>query len=198
MGHLDSLQQVIDQLTKLPGIGPRSAERIAYHLLKSTTDEAAALAQAILHLKERMRQCQECLGLSEHALCSLCNDPQRDRHLICVVEEPKDLLAIEKTGSFHGVYHVLWGAITPLEGIGPDQLKIPELLERIEHHQAQEVILSMDHDQEGEATALHLAEIIKARGVQVSRLAAGIPVGSNVEYTDHATLTRALSGRQPC
>lgn len=196
MTRLAPLERLIERLTQLPGIGPRSAERIAFHLLKSSTEEATQLAEAIQDLKRTIRQCRQCLGLSDGELCAICGDARRDQGVICVVEEPKDVFAIEKTGSFHGVYHVLWGAIAPLEGLTADQLKIPELLQRLAASPAREVILATDHDQEGEATAMHVAELLKPRGVTVSRLAAGIPVGSHVEYTDQATLARALAGRQ--
>ena len=196
MARLAPLERLIDCLTHLPGIGPRSAERIAFHLLKSSPEDAAQLAEAMLDLKRTIRQCRQCLGLSEGELCHLCSDPRRDQGMMCVVEEPKDVFVIEKTGSFNGVYHVLWGAIAPLEGIAADQLKVPELMQRLDAAPVREVILAMDHDQEGEATALHLAELLKNRGIKVSRLAAGIPVGSHVEYTDQATLARALEGRR--
>lgn len=196
MARLAPLEQLMQRLTRLPGIGPRSAERIAFHLLQVPAAETQQLAQAIGDLKRLIRQCGECLGLSDGDLCHICGDAQRDRNFLCVVEEPKDLFAIEKTGTFHGVYHVLWGAIAPLDGISAEQLKIPELLRRLDQRAAREVILATDHDQEGEATALHLAELLKGRGVKVSRLAAGLPVGSNVEYTDQATLARALEGRR--
>ncbi len=197
MTRLAPLGRLIECLTRLPGIGPRSAERIAFHLLKSAPEEAQQLTQAIQEFIRTVRPCRVCLGLSDGELCAICRDPQRDQHLLCIVEEPKDLLAIEKTGAFHGIYHVLWGAIAPLDGVSAAQLKIPELLRRVEQQSVSEVILATDHDQEGEATALHVGELLKARGITVSRLAAGIPVGSNVEYTDQATLTRALAGRHP-
>ena len=196
MAHLAPLERLIECLVRLPGIGPRSAERIAFHVLKSTTEEADRLGQAIQELKRTLRQCRECLGLSDGELCAICADTRRDHNIICVVEEPKDIFAIEKTGSFHGVYHVMWGAIAPLEGLSEEQLKIPELLRRLEASSVREVILATDHDQEGEATALHVAELLKGRGVKISRLAAGIPVGSHVEYADQATLARALEGRR--
>ena len=196
MARLAPLERLIERLTQLPGIGPRSAERIAFHLLKSPADEASRLAHAILDLKESVRQCQRCLGLSEGELCHICADGRRDQQLICVVEEPKDVFAIEKTGSFPGVYHVLWGAIAPLEGMSAEQLKVPELLARLHGGGVQEIILATDHDQEGEATAMYVAERLKGHGVKISRLASGLPVGSNVEYTDQATLARALEGRR--
>ena len=189
------LERLIESLTRLPGVGPRSAERMAFHLLASTAEEAQQLAAAILDLKRLVRQCRECLGLSEGEVCRICEDARRDHGIICVVEEPKDIFAIEKT-SFAGVYHVLWGAIAPLDGVAAAQLKIPELLKRLDTSTVREIIVATDHDQEGEATAMHLAELLKGRGVTVSRLAAGLPVGSHVEYTDQATLARALEGRR--
>ena len=195
MRRLAPLERLIEQLTQLPGIGPRSAERIAFHCLKASTQAATDLAQAIVDLKRTVRPCRECLGLSDGELCAICADTQRDHQLICVVEEPKDVFAIERTDSFQGVYHVLWGSIAPLEGISAEQLKVPELLKRLTPS-VREVIVATDHDQEGEATAFHMAELLKPRGIKVSRLAAGLPVGGNVEYTDQATLARALEGRR--
>jgi len=196
MTRLAPLERLLERLTRLPGIGPRSAERIAFHLLKSSTEESAQLAQAIQELKRSVRPCRTCFGLSDGDVCAICADQRRDHGIVCVVEQPKDALAIERTGSFTGVYHVLWGAIAPLEGLSADQLKIPELLQRTRHGSVREVILATDHDQEGETTALHIAQQLKGFHLTVTRLAAGVPVGSNVEYADQATLARALEGRR--
>lgn len=190
------LLRLLDLLEKLPGIGPRSAERIAFYLLRASKEEADHLARAITDAKHHLRFCEICFNLSEDARCQICQDPARDPSTICVVEEPKDVLAIEKTGSFRGLYHVLLGAIAPLEGIGPELLKIDELLQRLAEGAVQEVLIATDADKEGEMTAAYLAKLLRARPVKVTRLASGIPVGSHLEYADQATLAKALEGRR--
>ena len=189
------LQRLLDALEKLPGIGPRSAERMAFYLLRTSREETQQLAQAITDVKERLRFCQVCYNLSEEERCVICEDPSRDASVLCVVEEPKDVLAIEKTGAFHGLYHVLLGAIAPLDGIGPELLKIDELLARL-GGDVQEVIVATDADKDGETTAAYLSKLLRPRGVKLSRIASGIPVGSHLEYADQATLARALEGRR--
>lgn len=194
--YTKSMDRLISALTKLPGIGAKSAERIAMHILKSPKEEAAFLTDAIMRLKETTGFCKACYNLSEGELCRICSDPQRDRTVILVVEAPKDIVAIEKTGTYHGLYHVLLGALSPLDGIGPDELKIKELLRRIKADKIMEVIIATDADTEGETTALYISKLLKDQGVKTSRIAYGLPVGSNLEYADQATLARALEGRR--
>ena len=190
------LLRLLEALEKLPGIGPRSAERIAFYLLRTSREEARALAQAITDVKDRLRFCEVCFNLSETSRCVICQDPARDATALCVVEEPKDVLAIEKTGAYRGLYHVLLGAIAPLDGIGPELLKIDELLRRLADGAVEEVIVATDADKDGEATAAYLTRLIRPRGMKVTRIASGIPVGSHLEYADQATLARALEGRR--
>jgi recombination protein RecR len=190
------LLRLLEALEKLPGIGPRSAERMAFYLLRTSREEARALAQAIADVKDRLRFCEVCFNLSETPRCVVCQDPSRDSSVLCVVEEPKDVLAIEKTGAYRGLYHVLLGAIAPLDGIGPELLKIDELLRRLADGAVAEVIVATDADKDGEATAAYLTKLIRPRGMKVTRIASGIPVGSHLEYADQATLARALEGRR--
>lgn len=187
---------LLEALEKLPGIGPRSAERIAFYLLRTSREETQRLAQAITEVKTALRFCEVCFNLSEQDRCRICQDPTRDPAVLCVVEEPKDVLAIEKTGAYRGLYHVLLGAIAPLEGIGPELLKLDELMARLADSHVQEVILATDADRDGETTANHLSKLIHARPVKVTRIASGIPVGSHLEYADQATLAKALEGRR--
>ena len=198
MAYARSLLRLLELLEKLPGIGPRSAERIAFYLLRLPKEDARQLAQAITDLKERLHFCEICFNIGEENRCPICQDPTRDPSLICVVEEPKDVLAIEKTGAYRGLYHVLQGAIAPLDGIGPELLKIEELMRRLSESAVQEVIIATDADKDGETTAAYLAKLLRNRngGIKLSRLASGIPVGSHLEYADQATLTRALEGRR--
>ena len=190
------LLRLLEALEKLPGVGPRSAERMAFYLLRTSREEARQLAQAIQDMKEQLRFCDVCFNLSEEPRCPICQDPSRDASLLCVVEEPKDVLSIEKTGAYRGLYHVLLGAIAPLDGIGPELLKIDELLRRVEEGLAQEVIIATDADKDGETTAAHLSKLLRPKAVRLTRIASGIPVGSHLEYADQATLTRALEGRR--
>ena len=190
------VQELIDELGRLPGIGPKSAQRIAFHLLKLSPDDALRLAAAISAVKERIRFCTRCFNVSEGELCELCTDSRRDPTLVCVVEEPRDIVAVEKTQEFRGQYHVLQGAISPIEGIGPDQLRVRELLSRIETEGVAEVILCTNPNLEGEATAMYLARLLKPLGVRVTRIASGLPVGGDLEYADELTLGRALEGRR--
>jgi len=192
----DSMRELVEKIGRLPGIGPKTAQRLAFHLLKTPRAEAEALAKAILKVKDSVRFCRVCNNLSDGEMCAVCADPGRERSVICVVEEPKDVVAIEKTGSFRGLYHVLLGSLSPLDGIGPDDLKIGELIERVRKERPKEVIIATDFNTEGEATALYLARELKGSGAKVTRMAYGIPVGSNIEYADQATLSKAFEGRR--
>jgi recombination protein RecR len=190
------VQELIDELGRLPGVGPKSAQRIAFHLLKLSKPDALRLAQAITEVKDRVTFCQRCFNVSEGDECELCADSRRDPHVLCVVEEPRDIVAVEKTHEFRGRYHVLQGAISPIEGIGPDQLKVRELLARLEPEGVTEVILCTNPNIEGEATAMYLARLLKPLGLTVTRIASGLPVGGDLEYADELTLGRALEGRR--
>jgi recombination protein RecR len=190
------VQALIEELGRLPGIGPKSAQRIAFHLIKLPTEDAARLARAIDEAKAKVRFCERCWNVAEGAECGICADNQRDPTVLCVVEEARDIVAIEKTGEFRGRYHVLLGAISPIDGIGPEQLKMKELLVRLEPEGVEEVILCTNPNVEGEATALYLARLLKPLGVRVTRLASGLPVGGDLEYADELTLGRALEGRR--
>ncbi len=190
------LVRLLEALEKLPGVGPRSAERMAFHLLRIPRDDVRQLAQAITDVKDHLRFCKVCFNLSESDRCRICQDASRDPTLLCVVEEPKDVLAVERTGSFRGLYHVLLGAIAPLDGIGPELLKIDELMRRLSDGGIEEVIVATDADKDGETTAAHLSKLIRPLGVRLTRIASGIPVGSHLEYADQATLARALEGRR--
>jgi recombination protein RecR len=190
------VQSLIDELGRLPGIGPKSAQRIAFHLLKVPTEDATRLAHAITEAKARVRFCERCFNIADDVLCPICNDDGRDSSVVCVVEESRDIVAIERTGEFRGRYHVLLGAMSPLEGIGPEQLKIRELITRIDPEGIQEVILCTNPNTEGEVTAMYLARLLKPIGLTVSRIASGLPVGGDLEYADELTLGRALEGRR--
>jgi recombination protein RecR len=195
------VQDLIDELGRLPGIGPKSAQRIAFHLLKLQRSDAARLANAIVEAKDKVTFCSRCFNIAEgvgevEALCSICTDDRRDATVLCVVEEPRDIVAVEKTGEFRGRYHVLQGAISPIEGVGPDQLRVKELLGRLEDERVQEIILCTNPNIEGEATALYLARLLKPIGLLVTRIASGLPVGGDLEYADELTLGRALEGRR--
>ncbi len=190
------VQTLIDELGRLPGIGPKSAQRIAFHLLKLPAEDAARLARAIEEAKAKVTFCTRCFNVSEGSECAICNDDRRDATVICVVEEPRDIVAVEKTGGFRGRYHVLQGAISPIEGIGPEQLRVKELLIRLEPEGVTEVILATNPNIEGEATAMYLARLLKPLGFRVTRIASGLPVGGDLEYADEVTLARALEGRR--
>ena len=190
------LQALIDEFGRLPGIGPKSAQRIAFHLLKVSDEEARRLAEAIVAVKERVSLCPRCFNVAEGELCDICVDARRDGSLLCVVEDPRDLVAVEKTHEFRGRYHVLQGALNPIEGVGPEQLRVRELLGRIEGEGVAEVILCTNPNLEGEATAMYLARMLKPLGVKVTRLASGLPVGGDLEYADELTLGRAIEGRR--
>jgi recombination protein RecR len=190
------VQTLIDELGRLPGIGPKSAQRIAFHLLKLSKDDALRLARAIGEVKDRVGFCQRCFNIAEGDECSICLDPRRDTTVLCVVEDPRDIVAVERTQEFRGRYHVLQGAIHPMEGIGPDQLRVKELLGRIHSEAVAEVILCTNPNIEGEATAMYLGRLLKPLGVRVTRIASGLPVGGDLEYADELTLGRALEGRR--
>ena len=190
------VQDLIDELGRLPGVGPKSAQRIALHLLKLPKDDAMRLARAIGEAKDRVAWCTRCFNLSEGPLCGICDDDRRDATVVCVVEEPRDLIAVEKTGEFRGRYHVLQGAISPIEGIGPDQLRVAELLDRIKTEGITEAILCTNPNIEGEATAMYLGRLLTPLGIKVTRIASGLPVGGDLEYADELTLGRALEGRR--
>ena len=190
------VQELIDELGRLPGIGPKSAQRIAFHLLKITAQDAGRLAAAIVTVKERIRFCRRCFNVTEAEECDYCSDPRRDPTLVCVVEDPRDIVAVERTGEYRGLYHVLGGAINPLEGVGPDQLRVKELYARLGGEGIDEVILATNPNLEGEATAMYLSRQLKPLGVKVTRLASGLPVGADLEYADELTLGRALEGRR--
>ncbi len=190
------MQALIDALSRLPGIGPKSAQRIAFHLIKSDDRDVEHLSDVITKAKATVRFCERCSNFAETTLCHFCSDDRRDSTTICVVEESRDVVAIEKTGEFRGRYHVLLGAINPLDGVGPEQLKIRELLVRIEPESVKEVILCMNPNTEGDVTSMYLARILKPLGVKVTRIASGLPVGGDLEYADELTLGRALDGRR--
>ena len=194
--YTPALQKLIDELGKLPGVGPKSAQRIAFHLIKLPEQDALSLANAIQEAKQKVRFCEICFNMSDEVICEICSDTQRDSSLVCVVEEPRDIVALERTREYKGLYHVLQGAINPIDGIGPEQLKIRELLERLKGNTLQEVILCTNPNIEGEATAMYLAKLIEPLGIQVSRIASGLPVGGDLEYADELTLGRALEGRR--
>ena len=189
-----SLARLIEELQRLPGIGPRGAQRLAFHILKNPREQAERLVEAIRDVKERITYCSVCNNITDADPCGFCSDDKRDRGIICVVEEPQNVSAVEKTREFKGVYHVLMGALSPLQGIGPDDLKIKSLLARITNGVA-EVILATNPNVEGEATAIYLARLLKPLGVKVTRIAMGVPVGSDLEYADEVTMHKALEGR---
>ena len=191
-----SLQELVEQFKKLPGIGGKSAQRLAFHVLRTPREEAERLCQAIRDVKDRVIYCTTCNNITDVDPCPLCNDEGRDHRMICVVEEPQNVTVVDRTGGFRGVYHVLMGAISPLQGIGPDDLKIKSLLARIQGGAVSEVILATNPNVEGEATAIYLARLLKPLGVRVTRIAMGVPVGSDLEYTDEVTMHKAMEGRR--
>ncbi len=190
------VQTLIDELGRMPGVGPKSAQRIAFHLLKVPAEDARRLAEAIIVVKDRVATCERCFNIADGALCEFCSDERRDSSVVCAVEEARDVVAVERTGEFRGRYHVLQGAISPIEGIGPDQLRVSELVARVADESIGEVILAMNPNIEGEATAMYLAKVLGELGVKVTKVASGLPVGGDLEYADELTLGRALEGRQ--
>ncbi|MGB2694456.1 MAG: recombination mediator RecR [Dehalococcoidia bacterium] len=188
--------RLIEAFHKLPGIGPKSAQRLTYHLLRAPEAEARALAQAVIELKEKIRLCSTCQNVTDIDPCIICSDPQRDQAVICVVEEPLDILAVERTHGYRGLYHVLHGAISPVDGIGPEDLKLNELAARMRNSSVREVIMATNANLEGEATAMYISRMLASQDVRVTRLARGLPVGADIEYADDVTLARALENRQ--
>ena len=195
--YAPAIQSLIDELGRLPGVGPKSAQRIAFHLLKVPDEEAARLAFSISDAKAKVRFCERCFNVSEAVLCPICADPRRDGRLVCVVEDARDVVAIERTNEFKGLYHVLLGAISPLDGIGADQLKVRELVTRVGTEPIEEVVLCTNPNIDGEVTAMYLARLLRPLEVKITRLASGLPVGGDLEYADELTLGRALEGRRP-
>lgn len=194
--HPEPVARLIEALQRLPGIGPKTAQRLSFFLLKRPTDEVAALAEALTQLKALIVHCSVCFNVTQEDPCRICRDPQRDARLLCIVEEPNDLLALEKTGGFRGRYHVLLGALSPLDGIGPEDLKVRELLVRLESDAVEEIILATNPSVEGEATAIYLAKLLKPLASRITRIARGLPVGGDLEYADEVTLAKALEGRR--
>jgi recombination protein RecR len=190
-----AVENLVSQLTRLPGVGTRTAQRLAFHLLRVPKDEAVALAGAITEVKERVRFCSECGNLTEEDVCGICSDARRDRAVVCVVEQPADLISLERTHEFRGLYHVLGGALSPIDGVEPEHLRIGELMQRVERNGIEEVVLATNPNMTGEATAAYLADRLRGR-VRVTRLASGLPVGGDLEYADEVTLGRALAGRR--
>lgn len=196
MYYSESVEQLIEQLAKLPGIGPKSAQRLAFYILKSPRAEAEALSSALVEVKDRVRFCEVCFNITEETACEICRDGGRDRSVIVVVEEPKDVVALEKTREFKGLYHVLQGAISPIDNVGPDDIRIKELLVRLGDGEVTEIVLATNPNIEGEATAMYIARLIKPLGITVTRIASGLPVGGDLEYADEVTLGKALEGRR--
>ena len=195
MYYAAPVRDLIDELSKLPGIGPKSAQRLAFYIMKAPSEEAQKLAQALIAIKEKIRFCTVCYNVADQELCEFCRDPRRDDSVLCVVEESKDVIAMEKTGEFRGRYHVLQGAISPIDGVGPEDVRVKELLGRLQGGKIEELVVATNPNIEGEATAMYLAKLIKPLGVKVTRIASGLPVGGDLEYADEVTLGRALTGR---
>lgn len=196
MRYAAPIARLLEELERLPGVGPKSAQRIAYWLLTAETADADRLADAITEVKRTIHFCPRCFNFAEGDLCEVCSDPKRDQTIVCVVEEPRDVVAIDRTGEFHGVYHVLQGAISPIDGIGPERLRVRELIDRLAPGEITEVLIATNPNVEGETTALYLARLIKPLGVKVTRIASGLPVGGDLEYADEVTLGRALEARR--
>lgn len=196
MDYPEPVARLIDELSKMPTVGPKTAQRLAFHILRLAPDEARALADAILNVKNKMRNCSICFNITDIDPCAICASPTRTDRILCVVEDPRDVIALERTREFRGKYHVLHGAISPLDGIGPDELKIAELVDRVRSGGTDEVIVATNPRVEGEATAIYLARVLKPLGVRVTRIAHGLPVGGDLEYADELTLARALEGRR--
>jgi len=196
IGFPSSMKSLIDELSKMPGIGPKSAQRIAFYILRSSGNDAEALSKAILKVKNSVRFCKSCNNLSDEELCEICKSTSRNRSLLCVVEEPNDVATIEKAGEYEGLYHVLLGSLSPLDGIGPSDLKIEELLARVKKDKYKEIIIATDFNTEGEATAMYLMKVLKSSGSKLTRVAYGIPVGGDLQYADQATIVKAFEGRR--
>lgn len=196
MRYAPSIERLLEELERLPGVGPKSAQRIAYYVLRTDADAIGRLSEALVEVKRTIHFCPRCFNFAEGDLCNICSDVERDTSVICVVEEPRDVVAIERTGEFHGVYHVLHGAISPMDGIGPDQLRVRELIDRVGEGGVAEVLVATNPNVEGETTALYLARLVKPLGIRVTRIASGLPVGGDLEYADEVTLGRALQARR--
>ncbi len=196
MYYAKPLARLVGELEKLPGIGPKSAQRLAFHLLRVPPEEARLLADAIIKVKEQIHSCSVCYNFTDQEICEICSSPRRDRSLLCVVADPRDLIALERTNEYRGLYHVLGGVISPLEGIGPDQLRVRELLQRLERDEVKEVILATNPQVEGEATARYIQRLLKPLGTRVTQIAFGLPMGGDLDYADPATLIQALGGRR--
>jgi recombination protein RecR len=190
-----SILNLIKQISRLPGIGEKTAERLALHILRSPQKDAQELAQSILEVKDKVRLCTQCYGLSDADLCKICSDPARDASVVCVVEQPADMVAVEKSGAFRGRYHILAGALSPMNGIGPEDIRINELLKKIEGQQLQEVVLATSTNVEGEATAAYIAQRLKAYSIKVTRIASGVPIGGDLKYVDQVTMKKAMEAR---
>ncbi len=196
MYYPEPVSKLIEGFMKLPGIGPKTAARLAFFVLNMEEDDVMDLAKALVHVKRDLLYCSQCQNIADTDPCRICKDTARDRSIICVVQEPQDLIAMEKTREFHGLYHVLHGAISPLDGIGPEDIRIPDLLHRLESDEVQELILATNPNIEGEATAMYISKLVKPFGIKVTRIAHGLPVGGDLEYADEVTLTKALEGRR--
>lgn len=196
MYYTKPLAKVIEEFQKLPGVGPKSAQRMAFHLLKMPLEEVRQFSNAIINAKEKIKYCHICFNMSSNDPCEVCTDESRDKSVICVVAESKDLIAIEKTKEYKGKYHILQGLISPLDGIGPEELRVRELLQRAQNHDVKEIILALNPSVEGESTSLYLGKLLKPSGIKVSRIAFGLPVGGDLEYADEITLARAIEGRR--
>jgi recombination protein RecR len=196
MRYAPPIARLLEELERLPGVGPKSAQRIAYWLLTAEAADAERLSNAIIEVKRTIHFCPKCFNFAEDDLCSVCADPKRDQSIVCVVEEPRDLIAVDRTGEFHGTYHVLQGAISPIDGIGPERLRVRELIDRLGPGEITEVLIATNPNVEGETTALYLARLIKPLGIRVTRIASGLPVGGDLEYADEVTLGRALEARR--
>jgi len=196
LSSLPTFARLVAELCKLPGVGAKTAARLAFHLLRTSEREVEALAEALLEMKRKVGFCQRCFNVAEEDFCTICRNPARENQRLCVVQEPQDLLAIERSHSYRGLYHVLHGALSPLDGVGPEELKIPEMMQRLEQEQIEEVLLATNFSVEGEATAIYLAKLLKEKGVRVTRLAHGIPLGSDLEYIDSGTVSQAVEGRR--
>jgi len=195
--HAQPISRLIQELARLPGIGEKTASRLALHILRSSRENAEALSRAILEVKEKIRLCTRCFNLTDQDLCRICQDPKRNQEMVCVVSGPEDLMALERSGGYQGLYHVLHGVLSPLEGVGPQDLRLEELLSRLRGGKIQEVILATNPSVEGEATAQYLSQVIKPLGVRVTRIARGVPMGGDLQYIDQMTLTKSLENRGP-
>ena len=196
MDFAEPMARLIDEFKRLPGIGQKSAQRIAFHVLRSTREEAERLAQAVLEVKDRMRLCEICHNISDAETCPICSDSSRNQKLLCVVEEPRNIIVIERTRQYSGRYHVLHGSLSPLRGVGPEQLKVKSLLERLQSGTIEEIIIATNPNVEGEATAVYLSRLLKPLGVRVTRIGMGIPVGSDLDYVDEVTMLKSMEGRK--